>query len=121
MEENYIVISGNEIVDLETPMFDGKYAKEEEYKKLLEEMQPLFNEFDCTGSVSEPKYEDMEKIVSKRNEQRLYDNFFRTFINLANRIEVEKTADDLYKPVYDGYHRLYVAKKYGLKILVYLV
>lgn len=120
MEDNYIVISGNKIADMETPVFDTVNHGEEDYKNLLEQMKPLFEEFERTGDIKAPQYTNMDEIELKRNEQKIYDNCIWHFINPVNRIEVERLKNGLYRPM-DRYYKLFTAKKYGMKILVYLI
>lgn len=117
----YIVIDPVDIADMETPVFGGRYAEMADYVELLQKMQPLFNEFETTGTVQAPVYEHMDDIIFKRLDQIYYDNFIRTFINPANRVTVRADSVGRYYAVTDGMHRLYAAKKNGLKILVCIV
>lgn len=117
----YLVINAMDIADVETPVFGGRYAEESDYRNLLEDMQKLFDEFATTGTVKAPEYDHIDDIPLKRRDQIGYDNFMRTFISTANRVTVRKGFDGRFYPVTDGFHRLYVAKKYGLKILVCVV
>lgn len=118
---SYFVINSMEIGDMETPVFGGRYAEESDYRKLLEDMQKLFDEFETTETVKAPEYDHIDDISLKRDDQACYDNFMRTFISTANRVTVRKSFDGRFYPVTDGIHRLYVARKYGLKILVCVV
>ena len=38
----------------------------------------------------------------------------------GQRIEAIKTMDGHYEVLYDGHHRMYVAKKYGLRLVVHV-
>lgn len=120
MINKYLVIDGNEIIDFETSIFNENNIKEIDYKNLLEQMQPLFDEFKCTGDIKKSQYTNMDEIVLRRAEQKMYDDCMWNFINPVNRIEVQRLGNGLYKPM-DRYYKLYTAKKYGMKILVYLV
>ena len=121
MKNNYKVIQGNEICEIQLPAFGGRYDEEKDYHDFLEKIQKFIIEFENTGNVEPPLYKSMNEIEKGREERFLYNNFYHTFINETGRIAVEKLKNASYRPVYNGHHWMYVAKKYNLKILVYLI
>ena len=100
----YIVISASEIADIEIDDFgiNGRHS-EYDYKELLEKYQYIFNTFD-----SDKSYADM-------------DEFYSLFLDSGGAITVCKGKNGLYEYASNGRHRLYVAKKYNLSVLVCLI
>ena len=112
-----IVINGNEIAEMDEPPFDeGKWGKEEMYKSLLIEMQPLFEEYRRTGTLESayPLNGTKEDIALYNQKQKCISLFVSSYIQTV------KTKDQKYKVASDGRHRLFVAKKYSLDILVHV-
>ena len=118
---NYMkVISGSEIADIEAPAFgQGHWTTEDVYRTNLENMQPLIDEYERTGMVHTVEYNSLDDIEKNAEEQRKLDVFNNSFLKPGNRIDVEKTIDGKYK-VINGRHRMYVAQKYNLKLLVHV-
>lgn len=78
--------------------------KEEDYKNYLESVQQLITNYE--------KIEDVDTI----NDKKFYVDFF----NFSNRITVTKTKYGKYEVTDNGHHRMFIAKKYGLKLIVYV-
>lgn len=119
--DKYIVIDAKDIADIKEPIFGKRYAEKEDYIELLQQMQDKFEEFETTGEIQAPEYKKIDDVMKKRQEVKDYNNFMRTFVSIANRITVRLEDDGKYHPVTDGAHRLYTAKKCGLKVLVSVV
>lgn len=112
-----IVINGNEIAEMDEPPFNiGKWSDEEKYKSLLIEMQPLFDEYRQKGSLDSPypiNGTDDEISIYKKKQKCIS-------LFISSYIQTVKTKDQKYKVASDGRHRMYVAKKYSLDILVHV-
>lgn len=118
---NYMkVINGFEIADMEMPPFEqGHWSKEDAYKSYLENMQSLIDEYEQTGRIRAIEYTSLDDIDKRAEEKKNIDIFNNSFLKPGNRIDVEKTIDGKYK-VINGRHRMYIAQKYGLKLLVHV-
>ena len=79
-------------------------GKEEDYKNYLESVQPLITNYEKAGNVD------------TINDNKFYVDFF----NFSNRITVTKTKSGKYEVTDNGHHRMFIAKKYGLKLIVYV-
>lgn len=117
----YTVISPDEIQALRQPPFEqGAYLSELDYKNYLEKVQFLFDEYETTGSIHEIHFDSIEDVAKKREEKRFLDNFRAAFLDCGRHINVGRTLDGTYKVVSNGRHRMYVAKKYNLRLLVHV-
>lgn len=116
-----LVIKPDEIAEMDAPMF-GKshYGKELEYKTYLECIQPLVEEYERTGRIHTLEYNSFADIKKNQEERKILDNFNYSFLNCANWVDVEKRISGKYRVCSNGRHRMYVAKKYGLKLLVHV-
>lgn len=115
------VISPEEIQEMDEPPFnEGQWSSEEEYKEFMERMQPLFDEYDCNGKIHTVEFKTIEDITRYRDEWRRLNNFNAQFLQSGQYINVVKNPDGTYKVASNGRHRLYVAKKYGLRVLVHV-
>jgi|SRR3712207_3845552 len=85
----------------------GTYDSEEEYKKHLERMQPLIDEYQENGFINDE--------ISKDLREEFYNSFFYrancVFANFEN---------GKYRFCTNGRHRLYVARKYKFKIICFI-
>lgn len=99
---SYKVLEGQDIAPFKCPDF-GCYGHgpESSYKELVENAQLSFSEYEQTGSV-------------KENPSAHFGFFFG-----SERVVVCKTISGQYH-VINGLHRAFVARKYGLKLLVYV-
>ena len=112
-----IVIKGDEIAEMDEPSFNlGKWGDEQMYKSLLIEMQPLFDEYRKSGSLDSPFP------INGTDDDIMFYNQKQKCISLfiSSYIQTVKTKDQKYKVTSDGRHRMYVAKKYSLDILVHV-
>ena len=117
----YKVITADEIMELEEPPFDvSHYGKEDEYKSHLESVQLLVNEYEKNGDIHTLEYNSYEDIERNRDEKMLLDNFRNSYLHDSERIEVKKLLNGKYRFCTNGRHRLYVAKKYDLKLIVHV-
>lgn len=118
---NYFkVIEPSEILyDSQIPKFDlcGRRS-EKEYMDYIKSVQYLIEEYRNTGKIHSIEYTSFDDIKKYREEQEILDAFRDNFLSIGKSITVEKTCTGQYKVVSNGYHRMYVAKKYGLKLLV---
>lgn len=112
------VISASEIADMEEPPFNqSKWSSEESYRLYLESVQSIIEEYEKNGKL--PEITPNEEIAHPEECKKLV-NFRYDFLDFASYIAVEKTIDGKYKVCCNGRHRMYVAKKYGLKLLVHV-
>ena len=112
-----IVIKADEIAEMDEPPFNiGKWGDEKKYKSLLIEMQPLFDEYRRNGTLDSPFPINgtNEEISIYKQKQKCISLFISSYIQTV------KTKDQKYKIASDGRHRMYVAKKYSLDILVHV-
>lgn len=115
------VITAYEISPMKEPPFAlADWASEEEYRAYLEDVQPLIKEYETQGKIHDLVYETFEDIDRNRNEQHKINQFKWSFLNSAEWINVEKTMEGTYKVVTNGRHRMYVAKKYFLNLIVHV-
>lgn len=102
----YIIIQPSEIGRLEKPEFGtGRRGTELEYKKLIEDSQEFFQRY-----IENPTT-DSFYIEEKKDAAYI-------FVDIANAITVGKNEYGQYEMDSNGRHRLYVAKKYKLPLLV---
>lgn len=112
------VISASEIADMEEPPFNqSKWSSKESYRLYLESVQSIIEEYEKNGKL--PEITLNEEIAHPEECKKLV-NFRYNFLDFASYIDVEKTIDGKYKVCCNGRHRMYVAKKYGLKLLVHV-
>jgi hypothetical protein len=122
--DNFVVINPEEIEDLGEPVFNltGK-LREEEYLKLLVDSLPYILEYEASGSVAKLEYNAKDsdaELHTKWEENCKRDAFVRGFLDSGSYINVEKTISGKYRCLSNGLHRLYVAKKYGQKVIVHV-
>lgn len=110
------VIYPEEMADVELPPFGGRYRLEKEYKEYLEKSQPLFDEFEKTGRIVEVDALVGKPMVGLSDEEEWLLNFEHIMMG-PDCVTVEEQGGK-YVISSNGGHRLYVAKKYGLKLLV---
>jgi len=111
------VISGNSIAEMDIPPFgEGKWESEKRYKMLMEEMQPMFEEFKKKGllDTTYPLNGSVEEISLYNLRQKCVDLF------ISDSITTIKTKSNEYKVASNGRHRMFVAKKYGFDILIHV-
>ena len=115
------VIEASEIAEMEAPPFNqAQWIDELDYKSYLESVQPLIEEYEQTGSIHNLEYNSFNDIESNRDEQHNLQHFRDSFMDVGQWISVEKSIDGKYRVISNGRHRMYVAKKYGLKLLVHV-
>lgn len=115
------VIYPSEIVEMEIPSFNqSDWSAELEYKESLERIQPLIEEYERTGSIHDLTYSSISDIDKNADEQRTINNFKFFFMDKRNWINVEKTLSGQYRVLDNGQHRMYIARKYDLKLLVHV-
>lgn len=104
--KDYLLIQPSEIGETKIPEF-GVHGrpKEEQYRKLLEDSQIYF-----------------QKYLEKPANESFYLNedcdAATVFLDFANAVTVRKQKDGKYYVTSNGYHRMYIAKKYNLPLLV---
>lgn len=115
------VINPDEIGFVEPPPFDqSHYGSEIEYKRYLESVQPLIEEYESTGSIHHLKYDSLECVKKNLNEQQKLNDFKSSFLSCGNWINTEKTLNSKFIVCTNGRHRMYVAKKYGLRLIIHV-
>lgn len=104
--KQYILIYPNEIGKVEKPPF-GKYGREteQEYRKLLEDSQEYFQQY-----INNPSTKSFF-ISDSCDAACLY-------LDLSQAVTVVKNKKGKYEVNSNGHHRMYVAKKYKLPLLV---
>ncbi len=105
---NYIVIYPTQIEpSLPSPSFGrGWKRKEAEYLTHMTEAQPFINTYANTGELTLASTMDA--------------GIHKAFFDPASRIIVKRADTGTFIPYGNGYHRIYVARKYGLKLIAYL-
>lgn len=115
------VIEAAEIIDMEIPLFhQGKWGSEDEYRVYLESVQFLIEKYEHMGAIHTLRYDMFSDILKNREEQLMINNFKASFMEAEHWVNVEKTIEGKYRVVSNGRHRMYVAHKYGLKLLVHV-
>lgn len=115
------VIAGTEIEEMEPVTFgDNGKMTELQYRELLEDNQSIFDEYDRTGALPEIKYESFEDIDRLAPEWKRLNDFKTEFMEVGTRIEVEKRISGKYKVTTNGKHRLFIAQKYKMKVMVHV-
>ncbi|MCR5105465.1 MAG: hypothetical protein K6B68_13610 [Eubacterium sp.] len=110
------IILPEEMPDTGIPPFGGRYHYEDEYREYLEKSQPLFDEFERTGKIAEVEALKGRPMVGLTSEEEWLLCFEHVMMR-ADCVTVEE-QDGRYIISSNGRHRMYVAKKYGLKLLV---
>ncbi len=119
--KEYRVINGSDIEDVGEPEFNiSHWVTEEIYKKDLEEALPYFEEFSKTGTIKKYPYNSLDDIQKHYDLNQKIHNVERNYMDSGNHVSVIETANGKYIAAVNGRHRLYVARKYNLKILVYV-
>lgn len=119
----YRVIEPSLIRDMNSPEFDPDPSSdfsEEGYRAYLESVQYLFDEYEKTGSIHGIVYRTPEDTLRYRDEDILLRNFRKTFLCAGDSVRVTQFSDGTYTVASNGMHRMYIAKKYGLRLLVYV-
>lgn len=110
---------------------DKRRLTEEGYKLEVEKMQPWIDQYQKYGNIEAFEKFYYESLILK---DRDYERFFceeihnakRSFSHFKcdyftnNRIEARKTINGQYEVTTNGKHRMYVAKKYGLRLIVHV-
>ncbi|MCR5608111.1 MAG: hypothetical protein K6G26_03530, partial [Lachnospiraceae bacterium] len=113
--------NSTEIDDIEKPLFgEGKRGTEESYKNYLESVQSLILEYEENYKIHEIHSNTMKEVFENMSEKIFLNAFKDNFLSANGRIGVKKKSSGKYTVSTNGYHRMYVAKKYGLKLLVYI-
>lgn len=110
------VIEPASIRELDTPDFGigGQYT-EEEYLSYLTMMQPVFEEYMRSGSI------DSYVLQLPKEEQFSFRvNFYANFTGAGDSVRVRRHKDGTYSLLGNGWHRLFIARKHDLKLLVYV-
>ena len=97
----YVVISGDQIAPLPNPGFPAGGYTEEDFRALLEGCQDWFQDYPNGGTAE----------VNGANLSCVFEG-------VAQAITVHRAANGQYTMATNGRHRLYVARKYGLSLLV---
>ena len=103
---DFLVISADKIAPFKRPEFPNKGRTEEDYRRFLEACQDWFADYPAC----------IEKNVWIGESDLNY-----IFTHWDQLITVEEGTDGKYYVDSNGRHRLYVARKYGLSILVCVV
>lgn len=118
----YTIIGPSEIsIPVDEILFSkGTWSSEDEYREYLTKVQPLIDEYETSGEIHTINYDSMEDIELHREEQRMLDSFNDTFLSYRSHINVTKQLDGTYKVASDGRHRMVIAKKYNLRLIVHV-
>ena len=124
--DRYEVIEPDRILITEKPEF-GTYRRqtEEEYKEFLLKAQPFIKEYVENGKIHNPLDDeinslDKERSIERFNKVREVNQFNTCFLG-SESIRVRKTINGKYTMCGNGRHRLYIANKYNIKLLVHVV
>lgn len=124
--DRYEVIDPNRILLSEKPEFDTyRRHSEKEYKEFLVKAQPFIDEFLSTGKIHNPLNDNItdlnkEQAIKRLNKEREI-NIFKNSLLEGESISVRKTKDGKYTICGNGRHRLYVAKKHKIRLLVHVI
>lgn len=114
----YCVIEPSLIRKMKRPKFDrdsrSDYSKKG-YRTFLESMQPLFKEFEEDKCIYEIGKQLQTDAIYERDDNL---NFRSAFLCAGDSVKVRKHTDGTYSVLSNGMHRAYIAKKYGLRLLV---
>lgn len=103
-DKEYRVIHGSEIAAMKNPGFPWKRNSEENFKTFLEKSQEYFRIWKQEGKTTSYKLGDADLAC--------------VYLDCGYCVCVQQNIDGTYQFVTNGRHRLYVAKKYNLDILV---
>ena len=119
VQTKYMVLYPDEIPNVEYPGFGGVRRKtEEEYLDYVRKGQPYFDEYEKTDKIAEIEALRGKPMVGLSLHEEWLLDFEHNFLG-PNSVTVE-IQNGKYVLSSNGSHRLYVAKKYGLKLLVKL-
>ena len=124
-EKHLIIINGRKLKRMDKPPFDsGHWGSEKDYKDYLLRIQPLIEEYRSTGWVDNIPFDfrndPEDKIEEIRKENALRGCFRSDFLQAINYIVVKRCRFGKYRVTTNGRHRAYIAKKYGLNLIVWL-
>jgi hypothetical protein len=115
------VIDSSEIAEIEAPPFSkAQWGSEEDYKVYLAGVQPLILEYEKNGKLHSLEYNSVADIEKNREEADVLHKFRCSFLDVGCWINVEKSLAGEYRVVSNGRHRMYVARKYGFKLIVHV-
>lgn len=83
-------------------------------------MQPLIEEYERTGEIHTIEFKSLDDVTLLGEEKRFLDQFRHSFLDCGSHINTVKKLDGTYIVASNGRHRMYVARKYGLKLLVHV-
>lgn len=103
LDGEYKIIQPSEVAEISRPEFDTRGRRsEEEYRQLLEDSQEYFKLY----------------VANPNNKQYyIYEDCDAATVYIHNAVTVKK-INGKYVMASNGRHRLYVAKKYNLPLLV---
>lgn len=117
----YKVIRPDEIAELPAPPFNqSQYGSEADYVSYLRLVQPLIEEYERTGEIHTIEFKSLDDVAQYSEEKRFLDQFRYSFLDCGSHINTVKKLDGTYIVASNGRHRMYVARKYGLKLLVHV-
>ena len=116
IKSQFRVIYPEEMADAEIPPYGGRYRLEMEYKDFIERSQPLFDEYEQTGRIHEVEALIGKPMVGLSDKEEWLLDFEHCMLG-PDCVTFEE-HDGKYVISSNGSHRLFVAKKYGLKLLV---
>lgn len=103
--------------DKDAHFWDGR-APEEQILEYVKSDQPLIDEFQETGEVLvQYPYPDQ----AAREKAGLKELIFGHGLQNGREIRVTRKLDGTFIVSGNGRHRMYVARKYGLKLLVHVI
>lgn len=115
----FIVLRPDEIPNIDYPGFGGTRRKTQaEYLDYVQKGQVYFDEYERTGHIAALKALKRKSLVGLSEHDEWLLAFEHNFLGPdCASVEIEKGE---YVLSSNGSHRMYVAKKYGLKLLVKL-
>ena len=119
------IIDSDRILIDKRPEFNQlNRPSEQSYKNFLTESQPYIDEYLIKGTI-ENKYNQLQDMsievnLKRVNEERRLSKF-RNALFGTDSINVSKTKEGYYRVAKNGRHRLYVAKKYKIRVLVHVI
>ena len=119
IEKDYLrVIRADEIGKFAKPPFPWKGHTEQQYRFFLEKYQTAFGIFEENNSGYKAENDILKDISQSYKEQKDVDTFENVFLDYGSCVFAQKNYNGKYQVCSGGFHRMYVAKKYGLKLLV---
>lgn len=117
IRSDYRVLTPVELPNIDRPPFNnGRYRSEEDYFEYLKKGQPYFEEFERTGQIAEIAALIGRPLAGLSEHDEWMLDFEHNFLG-PDCVTVEE-QDGKYVLSSNGRHRMYVAKKNGLKLLV---